>query len=334
MSFHFINVVWGESYTHLFLDHYLPTQLSPNNLPKFYSLKGATYKLYTPPRYRELILQHPTYQKLCQTISTELKIFNIPKSYFKYSHQVMNYCHQHSVIEASLSDAVMVFLSPDSIWSDGSFSRLLELYRQGKRLVMINGIRIEKEKFIDWYINNHSTSNQTSVIFSSRELAKIALDNLHPIHKSYFVDSEYFNEHPAHLYWKFNDSGILGRCFHLHPLMIYPKEHKVLPNITIDADYISYVSQPENLYIVDDSDEIFCCEISPKDLYQEWWKKCQKLEINKLKQWIDYHTTDYHRQFVKTKIRIHADDLSDDWYQIEQASDQLLEQLITEKVKK
>jgi hypothetical protein len=96
-------------------------------------------------------------------------------------------------------------------------------------------------------------------------MSELELAHLHPISSSHCWDSDFFNTHPSHLYWKIEDDGLLARCFHLHPILVRPADD-VNFRKTIDDDYIVQACpDPEMIHIVTDSDEICAFSMTPRD---------------------------------------------------------------------
>lgn len=325
MKIHFITAVWGDSYTDLFLNVALPNQLSPGNLPSFYhsSGKGSIYKIYTMFEDAEKIKKSPVFAELSGAMSTEIVL--IDDLNVKIKHNALSECHKRAIGAADNDGAALAFLSPDSIWSDGTFANLLEIVATGKRVVMVAGIRVVKETFVPTLLQQFRSKSDFSISISSRELVKIALDHLHPVTKSLFWNSKEFSGWPSHLYWDVNQEGLLARCFHLHPLVVNPSRRGLSFSSTIDADYFSLACPDLNdLYVVVDSDEMVCCEIS--SLAQSAGTIAPNgSSVIQVARWARHQTNQHHREFVRHRIRFHFKEISEDWQQVERSSDRVVD---------
>ncbi|MEZ2252569.1 TIGR04372 family glycosyltransferase [Microcoleus sp.] len=329
MGFHFINVVWGQEYTNILLNFSLPLQLSPGNLQYFRESQESLYKIYTTQQDAETIKSSKIYEILTETIPTVIKVFDMASFSQMNRYTIMTRCHQHAVIEANITNSIMVFLFPDGLFADGTFAQLSKLADQGKRAVMIPGTRTVKETLLPT-LKQHPNFNNLCAIISPRELVKIFLDNLHPWTQSAFWDSADFTNTPSHIYWRVKDEGFLARCFHIHPLMINPIRKDIVPKDTIDAEYLSQViSTLNDIYVVEDSDEIFGCSVDSREDCKELLRHDVKAQISEIRQWVEGATALHHRwSFFCHKIRIHSGDISEKWKTVEAESDEIAHQLI------
>ena len=331
-GFHFINVVWGQDYTKFFLDFSLPTQLSQGNLLAFRSIKGSVYTIYTTPEDAKNILKSPVYSLLSKIIETKIKVFTTDGYMGTQGlYRRMNLCHQASVLEANQNNSIMVILYPDSVWSDGSFAKLIELSELGKRAVLVASYRTNKETLVPQLINYSQAQKESiSLSINARDLVKISLSSLHPITDSLFSDSQNFSSWPSHIYWRVDNEGFLARCFHLHPLMINPQIKNILPKGTVDGEFISQcIPDISDVYIVDDSDELTVCEVS--NLHHHNNVTIQDntpINISQIREWVPVNATLQHRFALLKKIRIHTDKISDKWQQIENDSDKIIDQIV------
>ena len=327
MAFHFINVVWGEAYTDLYLNVVLPTQISPGNLMSFQNERDSVYKIYTTRADAETIVNHPIYSALSDLINTKIKIFNFSDEYFQKESKyiIMNYCHQHAVLEANKSEGILIFLAPDAIFSDGTFAKIKQKAAEGKKAVMVAGPVLNKKTFVPAFHNQFSTTGKLGICVSSRELVKLSLEHIHDMSMCSFWNSLDYHGWPSHIYWDVRDRGILARCFHMHPVMINPTNKRILPTNTVDFYYLEE-SCPDfkDIYVVEDSDEMAVFEISDK---RQYYPRGYGLnEIDEIVDWAKNNTTKHHIDFSKHKIKIHHENISDEWLKIEEETDRIFQQ--------
>ena len=329
--FHLINVVWGKIYTKFFLDLCLPTQLSPGNVPAFRNLERAVYKIYTTAQDAETIIKHPSYSVLSDTIDTQIKIFNFPDEYLKnYKHTAMNSCHQHAVVEANKDNCGLVFLIPDGAYADGSLNKLIDLSKAGKRAVMLSTYRINKETFVPEFVELFNPHSLPTISVSTRELVRLSLKHLHPVTEALFWKSTGSKSAwPSINIWRVSNEEILIRQFHLHPLMVIPSRKDVLPSPTIDGKYISMgCSNLDEVYIVEDSDEMYYCELSKPDMYRDHIRSEGWTDIKFVAQWMESQTDSFHRYCLKNyRIRHHANGISPKWEKIKRESDIIINEV-------
>ncbi len=231
MTLHWITIVWGEEYTAHFLKLVIPNLLSPLNLPNC-CVPGSIFKIYTTSQDAETIRKSTIFSKLtkivvCQILTIEdaldtsqskeqgqanvhmvgkpLSERNLDK-YF-----VMNHCHRHAIRAArETPDVAFVFLSPDAIYSDGSFTNMLRIAQSGKRAIMVPGLRLVKDTFTPMFLRNYYREETQTATISSRELARHAMAFLHPMMDSCFWNSADFGEWASVLLWTIPHEGFLA----------------------------------------------------------------------------------------------------------------------------
>lgn len=330
-GFHFINVVWGEAYTSLFLDVCLPSQLSAGNLQALHNVEGVVYKIYTTAKDAEIITKHPGYLALSKMVKPEIKVFELSNNYLKANkHTAMNYCHHHAIIEANKDNCALIFLSPDTIWGDGSFKNLIELAKEGKRTVMIGAYRTVIETIVPDFMRLYNPDNSIAVSVSSRELVRLFLKHIHLTTKALFWEGTGSSTiWPSVIMWPVGNEGILAKHFHIHPLMVNPLRKDVLPSPTIDGKYISLVCpNAEDVYVVQDTDEIFACELSNANIFLEHILPSRSTDIAKIAEWMKYATDDFHRYCFKNyTLKIHAHNLSPIWEKVEAEANEIAKKI-------
>ena len=196
--FHFVNVTWGDGHTGLYLDVSLPSQLSrPGNLQVFRGRAGTLYKIYTTKSDAQRIRQSPAYLRLCELVPTQLIEIKIDRH--APNHEALTACQKKAIIDAEQVGAAVVFLAPDTVLADGGCASLLRLATEGKRAVMVAGVRLNKETFVPAFLYECRPQRETEVTISPRDLVALAVEHLHPISKSLLWPPR--SIWPSHLYW-------------------------------------------------------------------------------------------------------------------------------------
>jgi len=333
INFHFVNVVWGAAYTETFLKVCLPSTLSSGNLRFIATHSKSSYRIYTTHKDAETILKSSAYKRLAGLMTVEIMQFNgtptedtpnAKVSCNKYNE--MSLCHTHFIKTAGNDGSAMIFLSPDLFWADGSFRRLFEIARSGKRLLMMSALRLAKEGFLSSLNQNYMKGGVLKPI-GKRDLVRLAMKHLHPETTSLIWDSETSNTWPSLLLWKIRDEGLLLHAFHLHPLMVWPVRPGILPVGTIDDDYIAHACpDPADEYVVQDSDEMVAFELSRQSAREEFIA-LEGQNSARIAQWARTNANPRHQKFVEYKIRIHATELSDEWQATEECSDRVIREI-------
>ena len=333
MKFHFVTVVWGDSFTDLFLKVVLPSLLSPGNLGSFRHKSGSVYKIYTTPEDAKRIKESPVFLKLSEIMPTEIILIDDDvdlRNYWEYYYTAIN--------TAVNDHAAFVMQPPDVVRADGTLVNLQKIAATGKKAVVHGIFRVTKETFVPAFLEHFYSEDDFTASASPRELVKLALEHLHSQTKSSFWDSAKFTPWPCYLFWSVNREGILARYFHKHSMMTSPRKKTGIGSSlgTLDGGgYIPFAHpNPDDLYIVEDSDEMFACDISDStysglpglsDI------PANRASVFKVAYWAagwqdpyNRNANSYHRKFVTHKIRIHFNDISPRWKEVEKSSDKVV----------
>ncbi len=326
-SFKFVTVVWGTDFTDNFLKVCLPSQLFPGNLVYFAQHTNSIYRIYTTTKDAEVIRKSSAYRNLLTIMPVEMAVISGMSYVAKY--QVMTQCHAHFIRSAANDDCAFVFMSPDVVWADGSFARLLEIYESGKLMVVAGSVRLLKETFIPDLKKQYSRNDILQPI-TSRQLVKLALGHLHPVTLSEFWNvNEMHSTNFGHLIWLVKDEGLIVRQFHLFPLLVKSVDKDAVPIRSTDADYsFKACPNPDDVYVVQDSDEMCFMDFTGLSQLNELidHKNPDHIQsIENVVNWANQNTHKLHLEFVKQRIRFHWADCSDKWRDIEQQSDAVVE---------
>jgi len=322
---HLIMAVWGQAYIDMFLNLSLASQLSPGNLPAIGHIDGLVYKIYTTKKNEAYIRRHPAFQRLSNLVETSIIGVDSLEGEDKFSPLMV--FHNRAIDEADRENAALVFLSPDFVLADGTLSSLLRLKAEGYRAVLVLTLRLVSNTAMPDLLKRFHISNEYALAASPRELVKASLRHLHPIERTYYWGPE-FSSFPIHAYWPVDDEGVIARCFYLHPIMINPLIKFKRPQITIDADYVDLVCPDRSdIYVVRDSDEIACFELSGKsaiDMNAETRSNFKATTWNYAKWAVvnanPLYSSTLHHWYFQLPIRIHTGDFSPIWEKREKAS--------------
>ncbi|NNN20351.1 MAG: hypothetical protein HKL84_10970 [Acidimicrobiaceae bacterium] len=316
---HFVNVVWGEEFTRLFLDAALPNSMSPGNLGAFVDDEDCIYRLYTTPTDASVVRNADGFKLLTRLVSTEVIEFTGLDEGDRYEQLIR--CHRDALLRAHADDAAVIFLAPDALLSDGSLGRLRELIADDIPVVAIPGPRVTIETFLSDFLRDYMDAESQSASIASRELVGLAHEHLHDSAKSLFWDAEKFAVWPANIYWRMPESGeFLIRAFHMHPLMIRRIPDDFVIDGVIDGAFIASVCpDPDDIYVVTDSDEIALVEMTSSDGITVIEPLGPASEIA-VAEWAVHATNTHHRSFVNRPIYFHSSELSPEWDRVAEES--------------
>ena len=336
IPFYFSVVVWGEGHTDIFTSFSLPSLLAESNFPALCAQHQASHEfnIYTTRESSTRISRSPAYKKLSEIMKINIYILEDLGVLEQPVPRVLLICNRHHISHMPESDGALVFLYPDVIWSNGSFSRLSQIAETGKRIVIVNGLGMSQEGVWPVLLQEFGERKEHLTV-DSRKLVRLASQYPMSQTRTQFVDGEVFTSWPSRLFWRVGDEGFLVYNFHHYPLMMRPLSREILPRDgddgeeTIDGgDYPLRVSESEaDYYVVRDSDEMFHCEVCP-DSHLSSRPLSQGVRCASIAAWVHKYTNPMQRMLGLTPFRFHVGEPSLLWEQVEQTSNALMEQII------
>ena len=313
---YFLTPVWGKEYVKLYLDVTIPAQLSAQNLPVFAAEKGTKYFIYTTPDDMRVIKSSQVFNQLNAIVQA---VFEPVDTSITITHDRMSDCFRRGIDAANAAGAATVFLTPDIVFANGAFATIKRLAKIGHDVIYIPAIRTLKNGTAE-ALCNHFADGQT-IHVGPRDLMQVALDNLHPLAHLSWWDEREVDLLPANLYWRVGNEGILGRCFHLHPLFVRPQRKNIKFFGTVDDDYcLAACPDASKDYVVTDSDELFAVELSDPTRY--FRTGFRKGSIEDATTWAQQFANKRHRLLFDHAIRMHTGIKNEKiWNQVAHESD-------------
>lgn len=302
--YHFITPVWGAEYTRLFVDVCLPTLLAPGNIPTLTDVPGSLYQIFTSPEDQRVIEKSVAFRKLTQHIKAEFQPIRARVDSIRNQYFVQSDCYRRGIKISDAAGAAMIFLNADVVVADGGISTLLRLIDSGKRAIMAMGVRLNKQAVEPALLRLSDDPQNCAITVSPRQLARLATDNLHQISRTHLYRSDDEGLNPAGLFWRVGDEGLLMHCFHLHPVVVYPRRKNAPFTTTIDNDYLMEACPDlAEMYVIQDSDEFLACELSDaKRRINAMPRTGNDIDIAR---WAYFNSNAQHRELIKIPIRMH-----------------------------
>ena len=319
-------MVWGEAHTDLFLKISLPSLLAAGNLPsiKHIGPTGSRFHIYTTAEDAKKISASPLSAQLDKILPVDIHLL-LDTLNTKDPSERMGLCYNHLLNTFIKDDGAIVWIPPDAVWSDQSFANLYRIAMSGKRVVAPPCFRVAKETFLP-VLQETFLQKDGTLCVPPQQLLNIGLKHLHPITKTWLWGASEFTSWPAVMLWEVGQEGLLARYFHAFPLMFYPETRGLLMNISpsdsLDGGpYLSnIIKDRESIYMVKDSDEIFCCEVSPSS-YRVHPETPSGPKMLNIALWACKNTHPIQRCFFGQNVRIHGGKRTPLWGQVEQAAD-------------
>jgi hypothetical protein len=299
-----------------------PSLLSPGNLPSVSNLRECVYKIYTTQRDAEAIKCSGAYAQLSALLPVD---FRYIEKLDDGKDVISSDCYREAVSEAAAKHAAVFTAVPDVVFADGGLTSITRLLSQGKKAILIMGLRAVKESLVP---ELHARFQRGGCIcIQPRKLAELACRHVHPITECHMYDGDTKDFHPSVLCWRVKDEGFLLHSFHLHPVAICPP-----PGIrfsrTIDDDLMQAAAfSDEDIYVLSNSDEFLCIELSDRSYSFSMLPREQSIE--ELVVWMSYSTSRCHRHNLLTVIRVAAGDTSGpEWSQAERRASEVVSRIL------
>jgi hypothetical protein len=303
---YFCNVVWGAEYLEFFLAFNIPSLLAELNIPSLGKDK-CTFFIYTKEEHVETIKNSSSIKILEGYVDIKI-VTRIINSHDK--HVSLSSYHKEFLRNAVSNKAIAFFLSPDTIWSNGSLSFAYQKFLEGNDCLFVPGLRVNKEPAIK-DLHRISAINDNICTLSPRALVDHALGHLHKNTLEYFYcKGTGASLSPSVLIWRISKHCLGLRSFHQHPLFIFCNDLDFSFRSTIDFDLGMYlIRNSKKYYIVKDSDEMVVVEYSSeKMIYKGILPKQLASPVGK---WASEgnSTNELHWNLVQTLNLFHCEDV-------------------------
>lgn len=332
MKFHLELVIWGESFVETFRRVCLPSLLWPGNLPSLTTGNDCRLSIYTTPEDELLIRRSMLFAKLEQLLPVNFIYLHTLGANSSGLQKALA-CLNHFTASEASRGAGLVFLCPDCIYADGSLARMAAHANDGRRIVFVSGLRTDKAGMYRTLGRYSDEDNTALEPVTPRELVRSCLKNLHPQQMLRFWDGpRILTDEFALLCWRVVDQGLVMRAFCLHPLLVVPTEpyHGLSVKHSLDYVYPPLIhARPEEVYIADDSDELFIVELSDRDLFDGQSTRSGSMEVNEVASWAEKVFGYLHFAQLKRTVRIHHSDLTDEWKPVESTADEIVDKILT-----
>lgn len=178
MHIHIITIVWGEHHARLFLDLTLPNVLSPGNLPALCREHDVTYRFFTTPETRDLIAGSPGGRALASHCSIE---YETPLGDRRPDVSWHVHWFHRSAAEGKRRGAAVVFVPPDTLWSDGAFARMGELLDAGKTGIACPFVIVSAETCGPEVLERFRDPSGEALIIGYADMADLVNRHMHPL---------------------------------------------------------------------------------------------------------------------------------------------------------
>ncbi|MBL9084339.1 MAG: hypothetical protein JNK76_21235 [Planctomycetales bacterium] len=323
--YHFLVPVWGLEYVDRFIETGLPSQLAPGNLPSL-PAQHCLYQIFTRTNDLPRLQGAKSFQRLQSLVTVVVTV--IDEMDLSQPYNAMTACYEQGIRAGRGVDTAFVFLTPDSIWSDGTFATMDRLQRAGKRAVVVTGLRMREELAVDALRCRYFRRDDQSLAVPPRDLVAHCLDNLHPLSVAHLCDDA-GNHSLGHYYYRVGATGLLARCVHIHPLMVRPAVAEQPMETTLDHEYVRRSCPDFNdVHVVTDSDELFCVEFSKSTLHANMIS-VEPIGDRSVEHFLYWWTNAFHREYFRRTVRIHSVEIDEAaWALAQRQSDAFVDRML------
>jgi hypothetical protein len=319
--FHFCTAVWGPWHLGAFLGVNLPSLLAERNLPAFAARHKVLYRIFTSPADAARIKASAVFRRAERIVPFELVecVHEQPAQPIAMHHAIW----RRSIDEARAAGAMVLFVPPDVVWSNGSYGHLADLAAQGKRAIFITYLRVVHETSVPEVKRRYANADATIIDAPARDLADLAMRHIHPLALTYLRHSPNFPVHPEFILWPVAGEGLSMRVL-VREMFAYDPRLVDLNTQALAAHPID----PALVHHVTDSDDLFSLSLAPASQDIEWYLRPQRLEPLKVASWWLGYDSPLNDAIAAKYFRIHPVPCTPAaWRAVEQASDVLMRRM-------
>jgi hypothetical protein len=300
----------------------LPSLLAPGNLPALATSRAVEHVIHTTKADAAIIAAHSTYRRLSAEIPCRIEVLPDAPSGADYFVNIdrMNGIHRRILEECATTGAAWLFDQPDHVWGDGALSYLASRTDAGARCVMFAGIRTVRETIVP-VLERRMRHGVLSV--SHRALIGLATEHFHAHDMGRFWGTPVATAWPHHVSWRVGARSFLRRSFHAQPFMIAAPTEGVLPDRSVDDDFVDRAyPDPASVEFVRDTDDFAVIEVSPRLHVLD--HREGRLSMPLLAAWSGTHLNRRKRDNFLHAIRFRGDATAEDhWRRLETFSSRI-----------
>jgi hypothetical protein len=244
-------------------------------------------------------------------------------------------------------DAYAVFLTPDSMMSDGSVARLQTLAARGVTIVLAAALRFAEEAFLGNLAavgaipESSRRDSAAPLTIDSRTMVHAAINGFHGEVLGYNWEAPQLVLVPAATWWRVpNEDGVLIHSLSWAPVLldygsVDHHDTSTFDTWTLDGDYVSRnIHADSRTYVIQDSDEVFLASWTPMaegptPIPRSWLLKFAPLReairgALLYRTFNSYITDPLKRAIFDYPVRWHARPLNPAWDEIEHEASAVL----------
>jgi len=303
--------LWGSVYAEKLVSMTLPALLAPGNLPSLATMFDAEVMLVTESKLVDYIRQARSFQQLSTICDVKFASLDdlMPCEPGEYGVVLTAALFRGFVdLGAKVTETFLLFLNADFIIADGSYRRLAELMREGKRVIHAPSFRVVLE---DVWPQLEARVDAESAVLSvkPREMAKLALTHKHLTVKARTVNQRLYHQWCMdQFYWYVDEDTLVGYQWPVALVAIKPERVITEPVLVWDFGYLPEAAPTLEPYFLADSDDFFMIELQKRVTGEELLRP-GGISVDAIAKFLSEWTTHEQRRCGRQLLTIHAGDL-------------------------
>jgi hypothetical protein len=306
--------LWGSVYAEKLVSMTLPALLAPGNLPSLATMFDVEVMLVTESKLIDYIRQARSFERLTRICEVKFSLLDdlMPCEPGEYGVVLTAALFRGFVdLGAKVTETFLLFLNADFIIADGSYWRLAELMREGKRVIHAPSFRVVLEEV--WPQLEARVDAESAVLaVKPREMAKLALTHKHLTVKARTVNQRLYHQWCMdQFYWYVDEETLIGYQWPIALVAIKPERAVTEPVLVWDFGYLPEAAPTLEPYVLTDSDDFFMIE-PQKGVTGEELVRPGGISIDDIAKFLSDWTTHEQRRCGRELLTIHAGELPAD----------------------
>src|SRR5215467_11399622 len=303
--------LWGSVYAEKLVSMTLPALLAPGNLPSLATMFDVEVVLVTESKLVDYIRQARSFQRLSAICPVKFASLDdlMPCEPGEYGVVLTAALFRGFVdLGAKVTETFLLFLNADFIIADGSYRRLAELMREGKRVIHAPSFRVVLEEV--WPQLAARVDAESGVLaVKPREMAKLALTHKHLTVKARTVNQRLYHQWCMdQFYWYVDEETLVGYQWPVALVAIKPERVITQPVLVWDFGYLPEAAPTLEPCFLVDSDDFFMIE-PQKRVTGEELVRPGGISLDAIAKFLSDWTTREQRRCGRQLLTIHAGDL-------------------------
>ena len=272
-------------------------------------LLPCEFQLLTSAADAPIIVEHPAWQKL-QSIC-QVKIVPIDDLITGDNHTTtitLAFSRAVRAAGAQMVDTCFINLCADYLFSDHALENVMKRMNAGASAVLAGNFQIVAEDGLG-ALRRKIDPTRVELPISARELIRCGITYIHPATVANIVNFGLFhNEHTNRLFWRVDDSTLIGRFYLLHVVCIRPEVTEFVTGSSFDYSFVPELCPSNKVDVITDSDDYFVLELQTRN-HEADQLRPGPLETTDLAVSLAEWTTARHRENARSTVVFHAEEI-------------------------